>query len=188
MCLAFGRKCWSFDLVDRPETRPEIEPFRWDPERFLWPVNGSKKPDLIFFDPPASPEGEADGGQVLHISTKWRNNTPKTVSLFFPEKNIWNSTKTYGRIAFLIGDWPPARRAYATEEGTSKVFRRWRKIRMRVFFFRTTWTFCDATDGKSHLIDCPLPTERFRPHMVRRMQKNKTLGVVRRSLIVGRKK
>jgi len=45
MCLAFGRKCCSFDLVDHPETRPEIEPFQWNPERLVWPVNGNKKPD-----------------------------------------------------------------------------------------------------------------------------------------------
>ena len=25
-CLALNRKCWSFDMDDRPETRPEIEP------------------------------------------------------------------------------------------------------------------------------------------------------------------
>jgi len=43
-------------------------------------------------------------------------------------------------------------------------------------------------DWKSTLIDCPLPTERFRPHMVRNMQKNDTLGVVRRSLIGAIKK
>ena len=29
-CLAFNRKCWSFDLLDRIQTRPEIEPFLWD--------------------------------------------------------------------------------------------------------------------------------------------------------------
>jgi hypothetical protein len=29
-CLAFNRKCWSFDLLDRIKTRPEIEPFLWD--------------------------------------------------------------------------------------------------------------------------------------------------------------
>jgi len=51
-CLAFNRKCWSFDLVDRPETRPEIEPHQWNPEYLVWPVKGNKKPDLIFFDPP----------------------------------------------------------------------------------------------------------------------------------------
>jgi len=26
-CLAFNRRCWSFDLLDRIKTRPEIEPF-----------------------------------------------------------------------------------------------------------------------------------------------------------------
>ena len=51
-CLAFNRKCWSFDLVDRPETRPEIEPHQWNPETLLWPVEGKEKPDLVFFDPP----------------------------------------------------------------------------------------------------------------------------------------
>jgi len=29
-CLAFNRKCWSFDMDDRPDTRPEIEPCFWD--------------------------------------------------------------------------------------------------------------------------------------------------------------
>jgi hypothetical protein len=36
----------------------------------------------------------------------------------------------------------------------------------------------------THIIDCPLPTQRFLPNMVKRMKKNKTLGVVRRSLII----
>ena len=40
----------------------------------------------------------------------------------------------------------------------------------------------------THFVDCPLSTERFRPHIVKRMQKNKMLGVVRRSLLRGRKK
>ena len=40
----------------------------------------------------------------------------------------------------------------------------------------------------THLIDCPLSTQRFLPHMVRSMQKNRTLGVVRRSLVIGRKR
>ncbi|MBW2656059.1 MAG: hypothetical protein JRC91_14500, partial [Deltaproteobacteria bacterium] len=44
--------CWSFDLLDRMKTRPEIEPFLWDPENLTWPVPAGKKPDLIFFDPP----------------------------------------------------------------------------------------------------------------------------------------
>jgi len=48
-CLAFNRRCWSFDLADRPETRPEIEPHQWNPERLVWPVKGKERADLIFF-------------------------------------------------------------------------------------------------------------------------------------------
>jgi len=34
-CLAFNRRCWSFDLADRPETQPEIELFQWNPESLV---------------------------------------------------------------------------------------------------------------------------------------------------------
>ncbi len=51
-CLAFNRRCWSFDLADRIETRPEIEPFFWDYKNLILPVKNPQKPDLIFFDPP----------------------------------------------------------------------------------------------------------------------------------------
>ena len=40
----------------------------------------------------------------------------------------------------------------------------------------------------THIVDCPLSTQRFLPNMVSHMQKNRTLGIVRRSLIIGRKK
>ena len=135
--LAFGRKCWSFDLVDRPETRPEIEPFRWDPERLVWPVNGKEKPDLIFFDPPyfkKMTKQYADDS----ISVLSRKEYLEFYKELFPLMR--EHTKTHGRIAFLVGDWPPARRAYAPEGGTSRAFRLWRKILMRVFFFLTTGT------------------------------------------------
>ena len=49
MCLVFERKCQSFDLALR-DNIPEIEYHRWDPQKWTWPV--TKKPDLIFFDPP----------------------------------------------------------------------------------------------------------------------------------------
>ncbi|MGD9163091.1 MAG: DNA methyltransferase [Desulfobacteraceae bacterium] len=51
-CLAFNRRCWSFDMVDRPDKRPEIEHYFWDKDDLKWPVNGKTKPDLIIFDPP----------------------------------------------------------------------------------------------------------------------------------------
>ena len=49
-CLAMGRRCWAFDMMDRPDTRPEIEPFHWDissDQGLLWPVSAKEKPDLI---------------------------------------------------------------------------------------------------------------------------------------------
>ncbi len=52
-CLAFNRKCWSFDMDPRPDTRPEIEPHFWDFNDMKWPVQGKTKPDLIILDPPA---------------------------------------------------------------------------------------------------------------------------------------
>ncbi len=47
-------------MDDRPDTRPEIEPYFWDITHLKWPVKIKTKPDLIIFDPPALPEGEAD--------------------------------------------------------------------------------------------------------------------------------
>ena len=38
----------------------------------------------------------------------------------------------------------------------------------------------------THLIDCPLSTERFTGNMVSRMQKKRTLGIIRRTLIIGK--
>ncbi|RLB84790.1 MAG: hypothetical protein DRH26_18870 [Deltaproteobacteria bacterium] len=29
-CLAMGRRCRAFDMIDQPDTRSEIEPFTWD--------------------------------------------------------------------------------------------------------------------------------------------------------------
>jgi len=61
-CLALNRRCWAFDITDRPETRPEIEPHTWTissakklksstAKRLPWPVSSKEKPDLIIFDP-----------------------------------------------------------------------------------------------------------------------------------------
>jgi len=49
VCLLFERKCQSFDLSARQD-KPEIIYHYWDPQNWTWPV--TKKPDLIFFDPP----------------------------------------------------------------------------------------------------------------------------------------
>jgi hypothetical protein len=38
----------------------------------------------------------------------------------------------------------------------------------------------------THLIDCPLSTERFTGNMVTHMQAKRTLGIIRRTLIIGK--
>ena len=100
-CLALKRRCWAFDMTDRPETRPEIEPHTWilptaqqltspTANPLSWPVSSKEKPDLIIFDPPASPEGEADGGQVRHTLTKRPPTMTRKAYLDCRRKNILN--------------------------------------------------------------------------------------------------
>ncbi len=46
VCLAFNRRCWAFDMIDRPEARPEIEPHTWLLEcdsQFTWPVSSKER-------------------------------------------------------------------------------------------------------------------------------------------------
>ena len=52
-CLAMNRKCRSFDMEDRQEKRPEIQPHFWDVDNPEWPIKGNDKPTLVIFDPPA---------------------------------------------------------------------------------------------------------------------------------------
>ncbi len=49
VCLLFERKCQSFDIAMR-DNRADIHYHHWDPQNWKWPI--TKKPDLIFFDPP----------------------------------------------------------------------------------------------------------------------------------------
>ncbi len=86
-------------------------------------------------------------------------------------------TKVNGRIAFLIGDWRDFSGKAAMEEDPKQSILLSDYIKL---LERSGWEI-------THFIDCPLSSQRFKPHQVRRMQKNKTLGVVRRSLIIGRK-
>jgi len=144
-CLAFNRKCWSFDMDDRPDTRPEIEPYFWDITNLKWPIKGKTKPDLIIFDPPASPEGEADppaspareqwragGGQVrlilisLRLIKKQSNNyDPDGISgmskasyLEFLESFFalaHLNAKKSTQMAFINADWPARHRSRPKE-------------------------------------------------------------------------
>lgn len=101
-CLAFRRKCWSFEIVDRPETRPEIEPFQWMPGTLQWPVNGKEKPDLIFLGPPYFHK-LADQYVKESISGLSRKEYLSFFLEFFSLTK--ENSKANARIAFLNADW-----------------------------------------------------------------------------------
>jgi hypothetical protein len=173
-CLAFGRKCWSFDLADRPETRPEIEPHHWDPDALAWPVNGNKKPDLIFFDPPYFNK-MAHQYAKESISRFSRKEYLKFFRELFPIFRV--RSKTHARIAFLNADWRDFQGVAAMEEDPDQ----------GIFLSDYIGIMSRSGWKITHIIDCPMSTHRFKPNQVRRMQRNRILGVVRRSLIIGRR-
>ena len=87
-------------------------------------------------------------------------------------------TKTHGRIAFLVGDWRDFQGISAMEEDPDE----------SILLFDYGDIMRRAGWKVTHLIDCPLSTERFLSHMVKRMQEKNTLGTVRRTLMIGIKK
>ena len=172
-CLVFNRRCWSFDLSDRIKTRPEIEPFLWDPENLTWPVPTGKKPDLIFFDPPYFKK-MADHYMKGSISDFSR---PQYLKLF---KDLFSLMREHSklstRIAFLNADFRDFQGMPAFDENPDNAI-----------LMLTYAKLLETCGWKiSHLLDCPLSTERFTGNMVNRMQRKRTLGIVRRTLIIGK--
>ena len=101
-CLAFNRKCWSFDMDDRPDTRPEIEPHFWHFNDLKWSVQGKAKPDLIIFDPPYFKK-QADNYDKEAISGLSKEEYLEFLESFFAlaHQNAKKSTQ----MAFINADW-----------------------------------------------------------------------------------
>ena len=124
-CLALSRRCWAFDMTDRPETRPEIEPHTWTIPT-AYQLNSSsankltsskEKADLIIFDPPYFDKKACDYDKNS-ISGLPKKEYLEFLEAFFAllKQNVKKTT----RLAFINADWPPARRAYASESVISK--------------------------------------------------------------------
>ena len=150
-CLAFHRKCWSFDLDDRPETRPEIEPYQWNPENLLWPVppkglragKGKEKPDLIFFDPPYFNKLAAQYGKES-ISSLSRKEYLRFFQELFPL--IKERSRSSARIAFLNADWRAFQGVSALKEDAAQ------GIRIDDYIDLLKHSGWEIT----HIIDCPM--------------------------------
>jgi ParB/RepB/Spo0J family partition protein len=174
-CLAFGRRCWSFDLLDRPEERPEIEPHLWDPNNLTWPVEGIMKPDLIFLDPPYFKK-KAKQYAPGSISSLSRSEYLRFFEDFLPL--LRDHSKKDAHLAFLNADWRDFQSKAAMEEDPRQAIMLHDYIEIMV---RSGWRV-------THIIDCPMSQNRFKAHQIRHMYKKRTLGTIRRYLIVGRKK
>jgi len=174
-CLAFNRRCWSFDLFDRIKTRPEIEPFLWDHKNLTWPVPAGKKPDLIFFDPPYFKK-MADHYMKGSISDFSK---PQYLKFF---KDLFSLMREHSkpstRIAFLNADFRDFQGIPAFDEDPENA----------ILLLEYAKLLENCGWKTTHLIDCPLSTERFTGNMVSKMQGKRTLGIIRRTLIIGKPK
>ncbi|MGD9160344.1 MAG: DNA methyltransferase [Desulfobacteraceae bacterium] len=174
-CLAFNRRCWSFDMVDRPDERPEIEHYFWDKDDLKWPVNGKTKPDLIIFDPPyfskKVKEYEEDS-----ISNLTREEYMDFLEAFF--RLAFENSKKGTRLVMINADWRDFQSTPALEENEEAAIL---IIDYGNLMRKAGWAV-------SHVMQAPMSSERFQGGTVSAMQDKKILGITCRNVIVGRKK
>ncbi|MGD9161762.1 MAG: DNA methyltransferase [Desulfobacteraceae bacterium] len=174
-CLAFNRRCWSFDMMDRADERPEIEPHFWDKNNLKWPISGKTKPDLIIFDPPYFSK-KAKEYEEESISNLSRENYMKFLEDFF--RLAFENSKKGTRLAMINADWRDFQGTPALEEDEESAIL---IIDYGILMRKAGWAV-------SHVMQAPMSSERFQGGTVSAMQDKKILGVTSRNVIVGRKK
>ncbi|MDA3789718.1 MAG: DNA methyltransferase [Desulfobacula sp.] len=173
-CLAMGRRCWAFDMMDRPETRPEIEPFHWDissDQGLLWPVSAKEKPDLIIFDPPYFDKkaGDYDKKSISGLSKKAYLEFLEGFFVLL-KQNVKKKT----RLAFINADWRDFQNTAATEEK----YKGGILIDDYLDILKSTGWY------HTHIIQAPMSSQRFSAGVVSAMQRKDILGVISRYVIV----
>ena len=173
-CLALNRRCWAFEMTDRPEARPEIEPHTWiysTDSPLAWPVSSKEKPDLIIFDPPYFDKKASD------YDEKSISGLPKKEYLQFLEAFfalLKQNAKKTTRLAFINSDWRDFQNKPASEES--------RKGAILIDAYlnilnKTGW-------WHTHFIQAPMSAQRFSAVVVSAMQKKRILGVISRYVII----
>ncbi len=173
-CLALGRRCWSFDIEDRPDTRPEIEPYYWDIKSKDWKstIPASKdKPDLIIMDPP-------------YFSKKKKDYSKESISGFTREKylefferfftHLKTISKKSTRLALIIADWRDFQNKPFMDENSKNA------ILLTDYYEllrETGWEL-------AAIIQSPMSSERFDAIVVSAMQKKRILGVTSRHVMI----
>ena len=174
-CLAFNRKCWSFDMENRPDTRPEIEPYFWDSNDLQWPVKGKTKPDLIVFDPPYFSK-KSDSNDPDSISGMPREQYLEFLESLFALSH--QNAKKSSRMAFINADWRDFQNTPARNE-----------IRRNAIMIDDYLHIINGSGWEhTHIIQAPLSSERFNAGVVSAMQKKRIIGVTSRYVIMARAK
>jgi DNA-binding XRE family transcriptional regulator len=176
-CLVFERRCQAFDLAVR-DKRPEIEHHHWYPGTDTWPV--TRKPDLIFFDPPyftkkqKAYEQKADN-EMPSISSY----TKKAYTRFFKDffTLAHKHTKPGTILAFLNADWRDFESTPAIQEKPDNA--------VTLFDYHTLLS--DTGWKTTHRIECPLSPERLTGNQVKKMQDKRILGTIGRTLLIARR-
>jgi len=178
VCLAFNRRCWTLDMIDRPDKRPEIEPYYWDIKGKtlgnLDIFNSKQKPGLIIFDPPYF-DKKADDYPEKSISMLPRKEYLRFFESFFTlmKQHTKNSTK----LAFINADW----RNFQNKPANSEIPEDSILIDDYLMILnKSGWQ-------RTHIIQAPLSSERFAAGVVSAMQKKKILGVTSRYVIILRR-
>jgi plasmid maintenance system antidote protein VapI len=177
VCVLFERKCQSFDMATR-DNRPEIQYHRWNTQDDDWPI--TKRPDLIFFDPPYFSKKKKDfekktDGKAPPISSYTKEQYEKFFESFFilAHKNTGEMTT----IAFLNADWHDFESTPASEEKPDKS--------ITIFDYHRILT---KTGWKvTRRIECPLSSERLSGNQVQKMQDKRILGTVGRTLLIAKR-
>jgi len=169
-CLAMGRRCWSLDMDDRPDTRPEIEPCFWDLEQ-EWEnlpfFNAKDKPVLIICDPPYFDK------KAREYAKESISGLSKTDYLIFLERFFLFLKKTARKdawLAFINADWRDFQNCPAKKEDPNQAIL---LVDYYEMFKKTGWAL-------THIIQAPMSSERFNAGVVSAMQKKKILGVTSR--------
>ena len=170
VCLLFERKCESFDLSVR-DNRPEIRYHHWDAENKDWPV--SKKPDLIFLDPPYFSKKAGDYGEDS-ISSLPRQAYLDFFAAFLSLLREHSKKTTW--LAFLNADWIDFESTPAALENPD--------TSVTIFDYHRLLT--ESGWKVTRRIESPLSTERLTGNMVQKMQDKRILGTVGRTLLIAK--
>ena len=173
-CLALGRRCWSLDMEDRADKRPEIEPYHWDMTIKNWEgtiLAGREKPDLVIFDPPYFQKKAASYGENS-IARLSRFEYLHFLENFF--KFLKKNTKKTTRLALINSDWRDFQSCPALEEEAQNAI-------LLTDYYKILET---AGWELTHIIQAPLSSERFNAITVSAMQEKKILGVTSRYILV----